>query len=210
MGSSGSGRWSYHNKKRTVEECLAINISEIARAVDLSKPGPVSGSLRPTMPKTGKRMSPLRFMLKVGNDSTPLLRLSYSIGGKWNIEPRVEEVIRLQATKPNFGGARWWLSCPGMVDGKECGRRVGKLYRPPQKQYFACRHCLDLTYESCQKSHRYDRLFALMAGEASGEAFEAVKRAFSYRAREARIRRVESSSKLLDAFEAMFGKSEGH
>ena len=139
-----------------------------------------------------------------------VLGLFYTVKDRQGLEHRFEEVVRLQTTRPNFGGVRWWFSCPRMLDGEECGRRVGKLYRPPEDRYFACRRCLDLTYESCQKSHRYDELFALVAGEASGEAFEAVKRAFSYRAREARIRRVESSSKLLDAFEAMFGESEGH
>ena len=63
---------------------------------------------------------------------------------------------------------------------------------------------------SCQRSHRYDGLFALMAGEASGESFEAVKRAFSYRAKGARRRRAESSPTLLEAFEEVFGGDEGH
>ena len=39
-----------------------------------------------------------------------------------------------------------------MLDGEECGRRVGKLYRPPEGRYFVYRLCLDLTYESCQKA----------------------------------------------------------
>ncbi len=96
------------------------------------------------------------------------------------LRSRVEEAVHLQTTQPNFGGVRWWFSCPRTVDGEECHRRVGKLYLPPGGRYFACRHCLDLTYESCQKSHRHDGLFALVAGEASGEAFEVVKRAFTY------------------------------
>jgi hypothetical protein len=97
-----------------------------------------------------------------------------------------------------------------MLHGEECGRWVGKLYRPPGGRYFACRHCLDLTYVSCQKSHRYDGLFALVAGEASGESFEALRRAFSYRAKESRRRRAESSSPtLLEAFEEVFGGAEG-
>jgi hypothetical protein len=149
-------------------------------------------------------------MPKVGDDDTLLLQLSYEIGDKGGIEHWVEQVVRLQSTQPNFGGVRWWFSCPRMLDGEECDRRVGKLYRPPGGQRFACRRCLDLTYESCQKSHRYDGLFALVAGETSGEVFEAVKRAFSYRAKEAKRRREEPSPTLLDAFQEVFGGSEGH
>ena len=210
MGGTGSGRWTYHDKKQTVEECWVIGISEVARVLDLRNPGPASGSLGPTMPKSGRRMSPLRCTLKVGDDGTPLLKLSYAIKDGWGLEHRVEEVVRLQTTQPNFGGVRWWFSCPSMLDGKECGRRMGKLYRPPEKRYFACRHCLDLTYESCQKSHRYDGLFALMAGEACGETFEAVKEVFTHQAKEARRRRAAPSPTLLDAFEKTFGEAGSH
>jgi hypothetical protein len=210
MGGTGSGRWTYYDKKRTVEECWAMSISEVDRVVDLRDPGPASKALRPTIPKTGKRMSPVRTKSKVGDDGTPLLGLSYTVNDRRGLEHRLEEVLRLQTTRPNFGGLRWWFSCPRMLDGEECGRRVGTLYRPPGGRYFACRHCLGLTYESCQRSHRYDGLFALVVGETSGEAFEAVKRGFSYRAREARRRRAEPSPTLLEAFEEVFGGAEGH
>jgi hypothetical protein len=210
MGGTGSGRWTYYEKRRTVEECWAMSISEVDRVVDFSKPGSISHLLRPTIPKTGKRMSPVRTKSKVGDEGKPLLGLSYTVKDRQGLEHRVEEVLRLQTTRPTFGGVRWWFSCPRVVDGRECCRRVGKLYRPPGGRYFACRRCLDLTYVSCQKSHRYDGLFALMAGEASGESFEAVKRAFSYRAKEARRRRAEPSPTLLEAFEEVFGGDEGH
>src|SRR5215208_969714 len=177
MGGTGSGRWTYHDKKQTVEECWAMSISEMDRILDFSKPGSISHLLRPTIPKTDKRMSPVRAKSKVGDDGKPLLGLSYTVKDRQGLEHRVEEVLRLQTTRPTFGGVRWWFSCPRVVDGRECGRRVGKLYRPPGSRTFACRHCLELTYESCQRSHRYDSLFALVAGEASGESFEALKRA---------------------------------
>ncbi len=208
MGGTGSGRWTYQDKRRTTEECWAIGISDVARIIDLRNPGSASESLRPIKLATGTRMSPVRCMMEIGKDDMPLLGLSYSVKDRWNREHRVEESIRLQTTRPNFGGVRWWFSCPRIVDGEECGRRVGKLYRPPGSQTFACRRCLDLTYESCQKSHRYDGLFALVAGEGSGEAFDTVKRAFSYQSKEARRRKAESSLNLSDAFEEMFGGPE--
>ena len=83
-------------------------------------------------------------------------------------------------------------------------------YENRSSRHFVCRHCLDLTYESCQKSHRYDRLFALMAGEASGEAFEIVKSAFAYQRRKGRRRRIVSSSTLLNAFDEMLVESKRH
>ncbi len=168
MGGTGSGRWTYHDKKRTDEECWAMSISEVGRVLDFSKPGSISHLFRPTIPKTGKRMPPVRIKSKVGGDGTPLLGLSYTVKDRWSVEDRVEEVVRLQTTRPTFGGVRWWFSCPRVLDGEECARRVGKLYRPPGSGTFACRHCLELTYESCQRSHRYDGLFALVAGKPQG------------------------------------------
>ncbi len=205
MGGTGSGRWTYHEKKKTVEGCWSISISQIARTIDLRNPQPVPGGLRPKMPKTGKRMSPVRCTLQIGGDVTPVLMLSYAVKDRWRLEHQVEETVRLQTTQPNFGGVRWWFSCPRKVDGGRCGRRVEKLYRPPDHRRFACRNCLDLTYETCQQSGRYDGLCAQMAGGAYGETFEAVKQAFAYKKDRSR-RRVPTSLKLLDVFDKVFGE----
>jgi len=55
--------------------------------------------------------------------------------------------IPLTRTLCNFGGFRWWFICP------QCWKRVAVLYRPPRRTFFLCRHCHELTYESCQE-HR--------------------------------------------------------
>ena len=112
MGGSGSGRWTYYEKQRTVEECWAMSISEVDRVVDLRDPGPASNALRPTRSATGKGVSTVRCPPRVGNDGKPLLGLSYTVKDRWSVEDRVEEIVRLQTTQPNFGGVRWWYSCP--------------------------------------------------------------------------------------------------
>ncbi len=38
MGGSGSGRWTYHDKKRTVEECWAMGVSDVARVIGCKEP----------------------------------------------------------------------------------------------------------------------------------------------------------------------------
>lgn len=209
MGGTGSGRWTYHDKKTTVEECWAIGISEIARRVDLQNPGGGSGSLRPLQPATGHRMPPVRIKPKVGPEDKPVLILSYAVKDRWGFERRIEETVRLQTTRPHFGGSRHFFSCPRATDGRECGRRVGKLYRPPDQRRFACRHCLDLTYQSSQRSHRYDRLCRLVAGEGSGEAFRAAREAFSPQKKAATGRGARATPKLSEAFDEVFGKGEG-
>ena len=69
-----------------------------------------------------------------------------------------EQRIELTTTDCNYGRFRYWFVCPVVKDGVYCGNRCAKLYLPPGGQYFGCRECYDLTYESCQKSHKYDRI----------------------------------------------------
>lgn len=54
--------------------------------------------------------------------------------------------IPLTTTDYHFGGKRYWFICPCSANGMYCGRRVGILYLGGQ--YFACRHCYNLTYSS--------------------------------------------------------------
>jgi hypothetical protein len=79
--------------------------------------------------------------------------LALNIDYVLNIEGKhqgVNQTIELQPTRLCSGGLRWWFICPGMIDGKRCGRRVRKLYLPPGRLYFGCRHCYDLAYMSSQ------------------------------------------------------------
>lgn len=73
---------------------------------------------------------------------TGQLRLIYSYrrnGGDWE---SLDYPVRLQTTSCNYGGERYWFTCPAVG----CGRRVAVLYLGGK--YFACRHCYRLTYKS--------------------------------------------------------------
>src|SRR5262249_30580411 len=66
--------------------------------------------------------------------------------------------VRLQATPTQFGGRRWWFTCPLRAKGVACYRRAGKLYLPPEGKFYGCRKCHGLTYRSCQEAHLGERL----------------------------------------------------
>jgi hypothetical protein len=67
--------------------------------------------------------------------------------------------VPITSTKPHLGGTRFWFRCPVMRDGNPCGRRVGRLYLPPEQQVFGCRTCYNLTYRSAQEhDHRKYKL----------------------------------------------------
>jgi hypothetical protein len=69
------------------------------------------------------------------------IALKYKLQGE-----QVVQEIFLDWTACNFGGCRPWLIC------MTCGRRVAVLYL--RGKYFACRHCCNLTYSSCQESDK--------------------------------------------------------
>lgn len=54
--------------------------------------------------------------------------------------------IPLTTTPCNYGGKRYWFTCPWYKSNNYCGKRVGTLYK--DGDYFACRHCYNLTYSS--------------------------------------------------------------
>ena len=97
-------------------------------------------------------MASANYSVSAGDDDERVLLLSYCLRGSEDIST----AIRLHTTRPNFGGRRWWFECPLLVGDRECGRRAGKLYL--KGRYFGCRDCHDLTYQSCQESHRFDEI----------------------------------------------------
>jgi hypothetical protein len=85
----------------------------------------------------------------------PTLALEYRIrqyGGDWE---DVKQTAHLAYSDCNYGGQRVYVICPGVVNGRSCGRRVGKLFSGGK--YFLCRHCYSIAYSS-QPEARYDRM----------------------------------------------------
>lgn len=56
--------------------------------------------------------------------------------------------VRLETNTCTFGGVRYWFNCAF------CNKRVGVLYLYG-KNDFACRHCLNLSYQIRNKPSRY-------------------------------------------------------
>lgn len=157
MGGFGSGRWGFHSKKSTVEDGLILSAGVLK---DVFRNGrPHAGSVY--WSTGGKRVSSIGYEY-YPEDEAGRLRLRYTT--KRGIKQVESDYwIRVVSTPCNFGGRRFWYTCPLIRNGKPCGRRCGKLYCPGNALYFGCRECYDLTYTSCQESHRFDTLFAHLA-----------------------------------------------
>ena len=65
----------------------------------------------------------------------------------------ITQRVPMTWTDCHFGGRRPWFVCSVYSDGQYCGRRVAVLY--DAGNYFACRHCYGLAYETQQQSARW-------------------------------------------------------
>jgi len=76
------------------------------------------------------------------------LRIYYTQTDKHTDEKKdFDYRIPLTTSPCNYGGVRYWFVCPWYKNGHYCGRRVAVLYKG-NGDYFACRHCYNLSYES--------------------------------------------------------------
>ena len=73
-------------------------------------------------------------------------------GNDWQ---ETEQPVPITWTPCRYGGERPYFLCPGVVNGRHCGRRVVKLFAGGR--YFLCRHCYRLAYR-CQSEECHDRM----------------------------------------------------
>ena len=148
MGGIGSGNWCQFGRN-TVDESLTLAIWGFHGRIYPQSKGKITWTWA-----DGDKSSIGYFVN--WDDGVPTVTLHYRWGGSKDV--RIP--IQLQATPTNFGGERWWFTCPVTIDGVACKRRVGKLHLPLGAMYFGCRKCHDLTYQSCQEAHQTERLFS--------------------------------------------------
>lgn len=86
--------------------------------------------------------------------------------------------VPITETPCNFGNSRYWFICPFSKDDKQCGRRVGVLYKAGD--WFACRHCYNLTYHS-RKIKKEEPVFTAFALKIKIEQLQQQIKRYSYK-----------------------------
>src|SRR6516225_3685277 len=90
--------------RKTIEQCLALDASELACSGAFRKP-PGSASVHCWFDSLGRPCQTLR----VVNVSHRVIRLEYEAGSR-----EVEQLVGILTTRCNFGGFRFWFICPGL------------------------------------------------------------------------------------------------
>lgn len=98
--------------------------------------------------------SSIGFIVSTGNDENDnYIRFQYTQTENNGEKKEFDYKIPLITTSCHYGGKRYWFKCTWYKNGVYCGRRVGVLYK--NGDYFACRHCYDLTYSSKKHNRKY-------------------------------------------------------
>jgi hypothetical protein len=171
MGGFGSGK-RFGLSKYTVEDCRQISAAALMREGVLRPHVHADVSVIWTDKETGKQISAVGCQVHTGVD-TGTLRLRYL---RTRDNETVDYIVRLTTTPLPWGGRKWWFICPLTKNEIPCQRRVGKLYL--LGKYFACRHCHELTYQSCQESHKYDAILGAVGASRGLSASDVHKRLF--------------------------------
>jgi hypothetical protein len=148
MGGIGSTRWYWHTPKTRVESCYRLSISYLTENHLILPNMPLEGTF-----SWGEKGPEIGFSINTKKRHDYHLRLIYEVVFSDSTRQKVHIYIPITETPQNWGGVRYWFSCP------VCGRRINTLYLPHYATRFKCRKCHDLTYRSCQESHVYDRMF---------------------------------------------------
>ena len=195
------GRY-YWDKKNTVEESRSVSISFLRKHGYLNKNCSRSGGIS-WKNCFGEETSSIGMTVSTFEDES-FVRFYYTVtkrssGQKTDYDYKVA----LTTTPCNFGGVRYWFICPLSKNGIYCGRRVAKLYSPPGANYYGCRHCYDLSYESRNECRlgRYGQIgYILKAERQVEELSEKVKR-WTYRGRPTRkVRRINAIQRRIDSY----------
>ena len=134
MGGHGSGRPSRYPD--TVNNTKGVDITYMRRAGLLVEGG--AGTLN--WSRNGQPTGNVQY--RIEREKLILMYRFRFAGGDWQ---EVEQTILLQSTPCNYGGERWWLTCP------KCARRCTVLYGA--STLFYCRKCYKLPYQTQLEGH---------------------------------------------------------
>lgn len=171
------GRY-YWDKKDTVEDCRSVSISFLRKHDYFC--GYRTGRIYWTN-SLGEETGSIGIAVSI-TEGEQYARFYYTVTDRSSGEKtEYDYKVALTTTACNFGGLRYWFICPLSKNGVYCGKRVAKLCLPPGGNYFGCRHCYKLSYESRNESRlgRIGQLGYLLKAERQIEELSSrVKRSF--------------------------------
>jgi hypothetical protein len=151
MGGLGSTRWGQHQRKRTAEECLILDLRQLLRELRRLRQDRLKGTITWANRHDPEAPASCAFTLQMVEQGEAWLELHYEAGST-PVVCRIA-LICVSAFGGRHQGHQWLGICPR----ESCGRRVRKVFCRPDVPSFRCAICHDLTYVSRQTAHWHDR-----------------------------------------------------
>ncbi len=172
------GRYSYSNKQNA-DDLRKIEMSWLKKNGYVYNNNPFQlGGITWTSSYSGKKNS-INFSVSTYEEGKKM-RIYYTLTDNGTGEQKdINYTVPIVSTPCYFGGVRYWFICSLYKQGVYCGRRVAKLYQGGD--YFACRHCYDLTYSSkCvnMRSSWYSSIVVMNTWDRAEKIEKTMKRRF--------------------------------
>jgi hypothetical protein len=174
----------------TVEECRSLRVADLVRGRTIIH-GNSPGSPESPHPICWLSGFEANACYDRNGKGGGTLRLAYTIRGE-RIADRID-VTSIPAPL-GYGRHRFYFLCTGL-DGKTCGRRVGKLYMPPGENRFGCRTCWNLTYQSSKEHDKREDFFRRLSPEELGQALQSpnwITKWFAFRAAQRLLKKTRT------------------
>jgi hypothetical protein len=168
-------RYYYSGARDTVEQTKRIEFSWLRKNDYLCgfKGGNIKWSIN------GETTGNINIRVDTYSD-LPNIKFSYKVrrygAEEWK---DMDFSFQIESLPCRFGGKKWFYICGLYINGKYCGRRARVLYMAGN--YFGCRKCANLSYESCNEGKRFRHgIWKVFSNEIKAEEYfqENVKRRF--------------------------------
>lgn len=152
MGGNGSGRISSENRKKAVEECFCIAITDFKEKLESAKN-------RAMLCRLSRGRDQLVAQFEIIFRNKIYLAINYFPSPR---SKKTTKQIFLVEKRKSSVGYRWWIRCSTAIDEPDsesriCFKRTSKIYLPYDATDFGCRHCHNLSYRSSQNAHKLER-----------------------------------------------------
>ena len=112
---------------------------------------------------------------------SPNIKFDYKVRPHGSTEEwqNISFSFRLESLPCRFGGKKWFFVCELYAKGVYCGQKVRVLYMVGN--YFGCRRCANLSYDSCNQNKRFNHgIWKAFMNESKAEEYylKNVKRLF--------------------------------
>lgn len=166
-------RYYHPNPRGTAEETKRIELAWLRRHNYLG--GYFGGTL--SWSSNGEPTGQIN--VRINTSEEPNIIFDYKVRSNSASEWReVKYSFPMTSVPCGYGGKKWFFVCSLSRNGVYCGKRARNLYLAGD--YFGCRTCANLSYQSCNESKRYRGMFKILTQGWKAEEYyiKNVKRRF--------------------------------